>query len=208
MVRSSVTITRPDFSLEKFPLVKFITLAAILLVCNFAHAQEPAASDPNAPVVDLGDIVANVVIATVKQSEAEPELIIVKFGRPLKPGKTKKVTVFRNEVRTRRAVVDGKAVEVPYTVNIPETTEVADPNFTPTEKSRSVPIGSVQAFDINGSVVDLEDWTKTLEVPTHVLLIKTPMSETQRLNPFFAQILREDILLLYLKNIPIEKKED
>ncbi len=194
--------------MEDLALVKFISFVATALACCFAFGQVPSGTDPKLPVVDLGDIVSNVVIAKVQRLGPEAELTIAKFGRNITAGKTKKVTVYRVETKTRLVVVDGKETEQNFTVNVPETTEIVDSNFTPTEQSRSVPLSSVQAFDINGKVVDVREWSKTLEVPKHVLLLNTPISETKRLNPFFAKILRDDILLLYLKNIPIEKERD
>ena len=49
-----------------------------------------------------------------------------------------------------------------------------------------------------GKPVDVKVWTKRLESPTHVLLLKEPINESNRLNPFYSSILREDTLLLFL----------
>ena len=189
-------------------MVKSISFIAVILAGGFSLGQVPVVSDLKTPVVDFGEIVSNVVIAKVQRLEPEAELTIAKFGRATTPAKTRKVTVYRVETKTRTVVVDGKTIEQTFNVNVPETTEIVDPNFTPTEQSRSVPISSVQAFDLNGKIVDVKDWTKALETPTHVLLLNTPMTEVKTLNPFFAKILREDILLLYLKNNPLEKKNN
>ncbi len=41
-------------------------------------------------------------------------------------------------------------------------------------------------------------WTKRLANPKQVLLQKKPLSETEKRNAFYAELLREDTLLLYL----------
>jgi hypothetical protein len=194
-------------------MARRIGFLAMVLSCVLVQAQPPYATLTDAtmsraPVVELGPIVSNVVLAKVQPSEPEKELTIVKFGRAVTPQKTNKVTQFRVEQRTRKVVVNGNEVEQTYNVNVPFVTEVENPNFTPTEQSRSIPVSRVQAFDIRGKVVEPTEWMKALETPNTVLLINAPMDATHQLHPFFVQILRPDILLLHLKGDPIPKAKE
>lgn len=165
----------------------------------------PQAARAVPPVVNLGDVVINVVIAKVLGSGDEAELTIAKFGGKEASVTPRVVTSYQTETRVRNMVIGGEKKEVTYTVQVPVTTLVnAKENFTPTEQDRSVPVGTVQAFDLKGSPIETADWTKRLENPRHVLLLREPINESNKLNPFYSSILREDMLLLFLKGVPIE----
>jgi hypothetical protein len=154
------------------------------------------------PVINLGDVVINVVIAKVQNVGVEPELLIAKFGgKEADAAPFKNVTVLKTETRTRTVLnAEGKQVEQSYTVQIPVVTQVANrkENVTLSEENRSVPFRTVQAFTSAGNPVDKEVLMKRLQNPTHVLLVKEPINESNKLNPFYASILRDDILLLFL----------
>jgi hypothetical protein len=144
------------------------------------------------PVINLGDVVINVVIAKVLGDGAEAELTIAKFGDKPNTEEKRKVTY---EKVTKIVEVDGKNVE--RVIMVPHYIE---PNrFNPTEQNRSVNVNLVQAFDVSGKSIARDDWTKLLETPRHVLLLNEPLSESNKLNPFYAAILREDTLLLFLR---------
>ena len=96
--------------------------------------------------------------------------------------------------------VNGQLREQEYTIQVPYATTVKNERKTLTEKERSIPIKQVQAFDLQGKLVGESVWTKRLATPKHVLLLKAPLSETEKLNAFYAELLREDTLLLYLMN--------
>jgi hypothetical protein len=144
------------------------------------------------PVISLGDVVINVVIAKVLGEGAEAELTVAKFGDKPNTEEKRKVTY---EKVTKIVEVDGKNVE--RVIMVPHYIE---PNrFNPTEQNRSVNVNLVQAFDVSGKSIARDDWTKLLETPRHVLLLNEPLSESNKLNPFYAAILREDTLLLFLR---------
>ncbi len=144
------------------------------------------------PVINLGDVVINVVIAKVLGDGAEAELTIAKFGDKPNTEEKRKVTY---EKVTKIVEVDGKNVE--RVIMVPHYIE---PNrFNPTEQNRSVNVNLVQAFDLSGKSIARDVWSKLLETPRHVLLLNEPLSESNKLNPFYAAILREDTLLLFLR---------
>jgi len=146
-------------------------------------------------VINLGDIVLNVVIAKVLRIGDEAELTITKF----RGKETNAQTTYRTETKTRQMIVNGQVKKQTYSVQIPVTSQVqTKENFTPTEQDPSIPVASIQAFDLKGNPLETDKWTKQLETPKHVLLIREPINETNRLNPFYAATLREDTLLLFL----------
>ena len=189
-------------------MTKVVTFAVAILTCCFARAQPPEAMirriplvAPTAqPVIDLGEVVINVVIAKVQTDGSEPELLIAKFGgKEAIATRPRTVTTYTAETRTRIVNVNGEKVEQTYTVQVPVTQVVQQKeNFTPTENERSVPVNMIQAFDLKGKRLDQAVWTKHLETPKHVLLLREPLNESNRLNPFYASLLREDTLLLFL----------
>jgi hypothetical protein len=165
----------------------------------------PQAARVVPPVVNLGEVVINVVIAKVLGSGDQAELTIAKFGGKEANANPRVVTTYQTETRMRNMVVNGETKAVTYTVQVPVTTVVnAKENFTPTEQDRSVPVSTVQAFDLKGSPIGTADWIKRLENPRHVLLLREPINESNKLNPFYSSILREDMLLLFLKGVPVE----
>ena len=104
------------------------------------------------------------------------------------------------ETRQRKVMVNGETKIQDYIVNVPVTTVVhKKENFSPSEKDRLVPVSTVQAFDLKGNPLDKAEWTKRLTTPQHVLLLREPIDETNKLNPFYAAILRDNILLLFLQ---------
>jgi len=155
---------------------------------------------PVKQVVDVGDVVVNVVIAKVLTEGTEPKLIVAKFGgKESSANRPATTTSFRDEKRTLKVMVGDEQIEQIFTVNIPVTTVVNQKqNFTPTEQNRSLPVSYVQAFDLKGNPVEASQWTKRLETPQHVLLLSSPIAETNKLNSFYASILREDMLMLFL----------
>lgn len=192
-------------------MTKDITFAVAIFACSFAQAQPPEALVRRIPpvaqpaqqvqqVINLGAVVINVVIAKVQTDGSEPELLIAKFGgKEANATTSRTVTSYTSETRTRTVNINGEKVEQEYTVQVPVTQIVQrKENFTPTNQQRSVPVSTVQAFDLKGQPVDVKVWTKRLENPTHVLLLKEPINESNRLNPFYASILREDTLMLFL----------
>gem|GEM_PF-1968679 len=173
---------------------KFDSLKGAELKMDFAPlGRAPQATQlPTVPVIDLGDVVINVVIAKVLGDGAEAELTVAKFGDKPNTEEKRKVTY---EKVTKIVEVDGKNVE--RVIMVPHYIE---PNrFNPTEQNRSVNVNLVQAFDLSGKSIARDVWTKLLETPRHVLLLKEPLSESNKLNPFYAAILREDTLLLFLR---------
>ena len=165
--------------------------------------QPPAA--PAQQVVNLGDVVINVVIAKVLGDGKDAELTIAKFGGKEANPVPRVVTSYNTETRKRKVVENGETKEVTYTVQVPVTTvSNTKENFTPTEKDRSVPVSTVQAFDLKGNPLSTADWTKRLATPRHVLLLREPINEANKLNPFYAAILREDTMLLFLKGEPVD----
>lgn len=160
---------------------------------------------PAQQVVNLGDVVINVVIAKVLGDGKDAELTIAKFGGKEAAPVPRVVTSYSTETRKRKVVENGETKEVTYTVQVPITTvSNTKENFTPTEKDRSVPVRTVQAFDLKGNPLSTAEWTKQLATPRHVLLLREPINESNKLNPFFAAILREDTLLLFLKGEPVD----
>ena len=174
---------------------KFDSLKGAELKMDFAplgRAPQVKQLPTTVPVIDLGDVVINVVIAKVLGDGAEAELTVAKFGGKPITEETKSVVL---EKVIRKVEVDGKTVEreviVPHYI---------DRNyFIPTEQDRSVSVNLVQAFDLSGKSIARDVWTKLLETPRHVLLLNEPLSESNKLNPFYAAILREDTLLLFLR---------
>ena len=175
---------------------------------GFAVPLQQPAAQPAAQVqqvVNLGDVVVNVVIAKVQGDGKDAELIIAKFGGKEASPVPRVATSYKTETRTRKVVENGEAKEVTYTVQIPVTTvSNTKENFTPTEQDRSVPVSSVQAFDLKGNPLSMVEWTTRLTTPQHVLLLREPINESNKLNPFYAAILREDTLLLFLKGDPVD----
>ncbi len=188
-------------------MFKATIFSVTILICGVSHAQQIAKA-PNqptlvAPVVNLGDVVVNVVVAKVLPVGSEFELSIAKFGGKEAIAATNKTTMV--PVTTVKIVeVNGKKAEQVATSYSVVTEAVPKENFTPTEQNRTVNVRSVQAFDLRGNPVDRGAWTKFLETPRHVLLLKEPISETNKLNPFYAAILREDMLMLFLKSDPLK----
>ena len=174
---------------------KFDSLKGAELKMDFAplgRAPQVKQLPTTVPVIDLGDVVINVVIAKVLGDGAEAELTVAKFGGKPITEETKSVVL---EKVIRKVEVDGKTVEreviVPHYI---------DRNyFIPTEQDRSVSVNLVQAFDLSGKSIARDVWTKLLETPRHVLLLNEPLSESNKLNPYYAAILREDTLLLFLR---------
>jgi hypothetical protein len=165
--------------------------------------QKPAT--PVQQVVNLGDVVINVVIAKVQGDGKDAELTIAKFGGKEASPVPRVATTFKPETRTRKVEVNGETQEVTYTVHVQVTTvSNTKENFTPTEQDRSVPVSTVQAFDLKGNLLSTAEWTKRLETPQHVLLLREPINESNKLNPFYAAILREDTMLLFLKGEPVD----
>ena len=195
-------------------MTKILSFVLSIIVSGIVLGQQPAIPlqparmfpPPGAaisqvqPVVNLGNVVINVVIAKVLKGDSGLELTIAKFGgKEADSTSLKNATSYIVETRTRTVIVGGKPTEVEYQVNVPVTTAVKHKkNFTPTEQHRSISVDLVQAFDLNGNPVDRKEWTKRLETPRHVLLLKEPIDESNKLNPFYAPILREDTLLLFL----------
>jgi hypothetical protein len=197
-------------------MTKAITFAVAIFATSFAQSQSqppealvrriPPVAQQAQPaqqaqqVINLGDVVINVVIAKVQTDGPVPELLIAKFGGKEANATTPRtVTSYTSETRTRTVNINGEKVEQEYTVQVPVTQVVQRKvNFTPTEEQRSVPVSMVQAFDLKGQPVDIKVWTKRLENSTHVLLLKEPINDSNRLNAFYASILREDTLLLFL----------
>ena len=187
-----------------------IILTVAILACSVAQAQPlkdllqsiPIVKPRTQPIIDLGEVVINVVVAKVQTDGSEAQLLIAKFGGlEANAATSKAVTTNVTQTRMRTVIVDGKNVEQAYTAQVPVTAVVQrKENFTPTEQQRSIPVGLVQAFDLTGKPVDVKVWTKRLENPTHVLLLKEPMNESNHLNPFYASLLREDTLLLFLES--------
>ena len=171
-----------------------------------AVRQLPAA--PTAQqVINLGDVVANVVIAKVLGEGADAELSVAKFGSTDADTVPRIVTTMKVEARQRTVTVNGETKVQDYNVTVPVTTVVhRKENFTPTEKDRSVPISTVQAFDLKGKPVNAAEWTKRLLTPQHVLLLREPINDSNKLNPFYSAILREDILLLFLQGRTIDAR--
>jgi hypothetical protein len=195
-------------------MIKSIVLVLSAFVCGLAHSQEqPAAvtsTERLPPVINLGDVVSNVAIAKVQSDGGKSELRIAKFGiKPSSAPKTVTKVSFAVETRTRTVRVNGNDVQQTYTINVPVyENEVVPSESAPAELNRSVAeVSKVQAFDLKGNRVVTERWTKMLEKPTHVLLISEPLNETNRLDPFYTAILREDILLLYLAKNPTKANE-
>lgn len=151
------------------------------------------------PVVDFGSVVGNVVSAKVVDSNGEKVLLVVKFGQDETVTDTSTQIGYKPETRTRTVNVNGEVREEKYTIQVPYATTVTNERKTLTEKDRSIPIDQVQAFDLQGKLVKESVWTKRLATPKHVLLLKKPLSETDKLNAFYVELLREDVLLLFLK---------
>lgn len=182
-------------------MTKYIVFVFSILNCGFVQAQRPSSAIP--PVVNLGEVVIDVVVAKALTTGSETELMIAKFGRietnvAVAPIRTE--VTFKTEKRTRKLIVNGKSIEREYTVQIPVVNEVVvqKENGNSANQQRSFPASAVQAFDLKGNSIDREAWIKSLEKPRHVLLLKEPIGEMNKLNPFFSEILREDTLLLFL----------
>ena len=162
---------------------------------------------PVQQVVNLGDVVVNVVIAKVLGDGKDAELTIAKFGGKEANPVPRVVTTYQTEQRIRTMLVNGESKEIPYTVQVPVlTVSNTKENFTPTEQDRSVPVSTVKAFDLKGNPLSTEEWTARLLNPHHVLLLREPINETNKLNPFYAAILREDTLLLFLKGESVDTR--
>ena len=201
----NAAIPNAGFANEAFRANAMIPNAALPMPAFAVPALRAA---PPPPVVNLGEVVVNVVIAKVLGSGDEAELTIAKFGGREADPAQRVVTSYQTETRKRNMVVNGENKEVAYTVQVPVTTVVnAKENFTPTAKDRSVPVSTVQAFDLKGSPLSTEDWTKRLANPHHVLLLRQPINESNKLNPFYSAILREDTMLLFLQGEPIEAQK-
>ena len=201
-------------------MIKTILVFVAFLSFGVARAQQPppgviaqaavrpvAAAAPVQQIVNLGDVVINVVIAKVLGDGDDAVLTIAKFGAKEANPAPRTVTTYNVEQRQRNVIVNGETQVKTYTVQVPFTTVVnSKENFTPTEQDRSVPVSAVQAFDLKGNPVAAADWTKRLETPKHVLLLRNPIDETNKLNPFYAAILREDTLLLFLKGESVDTR--
>jgi hypothetical protein len=205
-----------------------LVIAAATLSFGIAHAQQPEdprplvlqklqkapalavqrAVAPAQQVVNLGDVVVNVVIAKVLGEGADAELTIAKFGGTEPESTSRVVTRMQAETRERKVVLNGETKVQEYTVQVPvtEVIHAAKENFTPTEKDRSVPTRTVKAFDLKGNPVKADEWIKRLATPKHVLLLREPINETNKLNPFYTSILREDTLLLFLQGEVIDDR--
>ncbi len=211
---------RVGLLLRGLSMTKTILVFVAFLSFGVASAQQPpplgippaafrpvAAAAPVQQIVNLGDVVINVVIAKVLGDGDDAELTIAKFGAKETNQAPRVVTTMKAEQIQRTVVVNGESKVQTYTVHVPITTVVNQKqNFTPTEQDRSVPVSTVQAFDLKGNPVEAADWTKRLETPKHVLLLRSPIDETNKLNPFYSAILREDMLLLFLKGDSNSKK--
>ena len=117
-------------------------VAFAVLSMGIAHAQQPdearlqaiqnrlqdarpapqQAAPPVPPVINLGDVVANVVIAKVVGEGADSELAIAKFGGKEANATPRVVTTMRVEKRQREVIVNGEKVTQDYNVTIPVTT--------------------------------------------------------------------------------------
>lgn len=210
-------------------MIKTIVVLAILSF-GIAQAQEPKepafvpqpifrlqapiaamplqrVAPPVQQVVNLGDVVINVVIAKVLGDGKDAELTIAKFGGKEANPVPRVVTTYQAEERTMTMVVNGKPKQQTYTVKVPVlTVSNTKENFTPTEQDRSVPASTVKAFDLKGNPLSTAEWTSRLVIPQHVLLLREPINETNKLNPFYAAILREDTLLLFLKGESVDTR--
>ena len=170
-----------------------------------AFAVPALRAAPPPPVVNLGEVVVNVVIAKVLGSGDESELTIAKFGGLEAIATPRVVTTYQPQTITRNMVIGGETKVVTETIQVAVNTVVsAKENLTPTEKDRSIPVSDAQAFDVNGSPLSTAEWTKRLAKPQHVLLLREPINESNKLNPFYSAILREDTMLLFLKGEPME----
>jgi len=171
-----------------------------------AMPLQPIAA-PVQQVVNLGDVVINVVIAKVLGDGKDAELTIAKFGGKEANPAPRVVTTYKAEQRTRKTVVNGETREIIYTVQVPvSTVSNTKENFTPTEQDRSVPVSAVKAFDLKGNPISMAEWTSRLGNSQHVLLLREPINETNKLNPFYAAILREDTLLWFLKGESVDTR--
>ena len=212
---------RVGLLLRGLSMIKTILVFVAFLSFGVALAQQPppgviaqaavrpvVAAAPVQQIVNLGDVVINVVIAKVLGDGDDAELTIAKFGAKEANPAPRTVTTYNVEQRQRNVIVNGETQVKTYTVQVPVTTVVnRKENFTPTEQDRSVPVSAVQAFDLKGNRVAAVEWTKRLETPKHVLLLRSPIDETNKLNPFYSAILRDDMLLLFLKGNSNGKKD-
>ena len=126
-------------------------VALVILSVGIAHAQQPddarpqffqpregfafpPAVAPTRQVVNLGDVVANVVVAKVLGEGTDAELTITKFGGKESDPAPRVTTKMIAEHRQRKVIINGETVLQNYTVQIPvtETHSSIKENFTPT----------------------------------------------------------------------------
>ncbi|MEQ1824571.1 MAG: hypothetical protein ABL921_01440 [Pirellula sp.] len=177
---------------------KAFWLVVAFCASSMVVAQSDAVLVPKAPLnVSLDDL----AVVKILQVDSEPMVVVAKFIQK----ETVAITMVREisylqEKRKRTVTVDGKQVEQEYTVNIPVSTDkpTTVKNFTPTRQERFCTVNGVQVFDLNGKLVEPDVWTKLLQKPRHVLLLKEPIGEKNPLDPFYVSIIREDTLLMFL----------
>ena len=175
---------------------RIIAFVLITLSAGIAVAQPIVPGTVLIPIsqsaVDLGDVVESVVIAKVLVIDSG-QLHIAKFGT------TETIESKLNCVQLTRTVMVDDKEETQKIKLVTDSFFKPKINFTPTPQEPSISINDVIAFDLSGNQVPIEIWTKALLAPKHVLLIREPLSESVKLNPFYSALLKEDTLLLFLK---------
>lgn len=200
-----------------------LVFALTFFVCGMALAQSETPLAPKKPIsVSFEDV----AVVRVLEIDSKPMIAVAKFVPKETVATTKKRVVpagalpvnaitfrgetFVQEKRKMTVIVDGTEVEREYTVRIPVSIEDPDTvkRFTPTRQERFCPISGVQVFDLEGKVVTQDVWVKHLEEPRHVLLLREPVGEESRLDPFSMSIIREDTLLIFLPKLDADPKPE
>ena len=180
-----------------------VTLTILLLTaCGSTLAQDASPwRATELPTISFSDV----VVAQVAPGEDEQLEMVVTLQayRPEPQRRTVVVTRLVPETRTRTVTVDGQAKTQQYTVYVPvqetreETVTVMVPNKT---TRKNAPLGSVQAWELEGRRLTGAELAKRLAKPEHVFLSPAPYSQHRKIGAYHARVLRPKVLFIHVLN--------
>lgn len=183
-------------------MYRITLLSLLLLPTTVAAQQQVSPNSKNKPTALLAPHMSLANVKLVSLSEDNNSVIIV-IPKSKSETKTRQATVtkFDQVKRIRTIQVNGMNVDQEYTVQVPYT-QTVDQEYTvetlDTSTSIEVPLKNVRTWKIDGSRLSAEQFRSACSKPTHMIVAEVVENEPfEKLNPFFASVLRPDTIVLF-----------
>ena len=184
--------------------MKWFLIALILLSASFSNAPLFADKPLSSQLPDTD--ITGLVLAKFQNVDGQDKVgVRIPAWKETLTTETVEVEVPKTEVRTEEVIQNGKKVtrEVPVTVTTIETRTQTIANYSPKDPVKGeVALQNIKAWNLKGKQLSTAELKESLSKTIYLLCLSVePKEGVPPLDPFYANALRSDTLIVYSAEI-------